>query len=608
MSVTLKKLGLLAALGMIVSCANPSSKADRNVASPSAPKQQESPNWLKGFDQGQIDPLHMQTQADFHFAKGEALSLEGQNHLALREFRAALIFDNKSTSLRMRLAKEYVRLGHYGEALSETQVVVEQEPNNLDARLLLGGLYSTLKLYEPARLQYDTILKMDPKNQSALHYKGALLLDQGKFAEAKVYFENLAQGGVFENPHTAYFYLARIDQLDEGDAALRKSLVPLKKALATKGDFIEAALLLAKTYERLGQNELAVKTYRDYIATNGSNGQMLEEMGGILLKMGRTQEALNAFLELEQIEPKNQNASLRVAFILVEQGEYQGAVERLERVVAGTPDADKIRFYLGAVYEEIKDFAKAREHFSKIPPESSYYAESILHRSFLYKLEGNVPAALEVLKAAMPFVQEARIALLYASYLEEQKRIDEAISHLEKHLSTYPDVPDFFYFLGSLWEQKGDPTKSISYLEKVLTLEPKHVQALNHLAYSLAEQGKDLDRAERYARLANELQPSDGYIMDTLGWVLFKQGRYHDSIIYLEQAHQKASHEAIIAEHLGDAYFKTQLPEKAIEMYGKAYEAEQTVEGRQKIQQKMSQVENHLQAAAEERKPASQKP
>src|SRR5690606_35802904 len=161
----------------------------------------------------------------------------------------------------------------------------------------------------------------------------------------------------------------------------------------------------------------------------------------------------------------------------------------------------------------------------------------------------------------------------------------------------------------SLWEQKGDTTKSISYLEKVLALEPQHVQALNHLAYSLAEQGKDLERAEQYARLANELQPADGYIMDTLGWVLFKQGKYKDSIIFLEQAHQKVSHESIIAEHLGDAYFKTQLPEKAIEMYGKAYEAEQSVEGRQKIQQKMSQVQNHLDGApAEERQPASEKP
>ncbi len=597
----LVQFGWLGSLTLLISCASSSSRLD----GPS-PKSQQGNAWIQNFDSEKIDPLYMQTQADFHYAKGEALSLEGRNLLALKEFRTALIFDNTSTTLRSRLAKEYVRLGHYGEALKEAQVVVAEKPDDLDARLLLGGLYSTLKLYEPARQQYDYVLLKNPAHQKALHYQGALLLDQGRFDEARKYFTGLAANKHFNDPHMAHFYLGKLEQVESDEKGLSRSVLALKKALSLKPDFMEAALLLAKTYEKLEDFDSAVQVYHDYQSENGPSGQMLEEMAGVLLKMGRTQESLDRYLELEQMEPMNQNARLRISFILVEQGNFQGAVDRLESVLAEIPDADKIRFYLGAVYEELKDYASARRHFELIPAESSYYAESILHISFLHKLEGQIDEAIKTLRQALPFVKEARLVLLYASYLEEQRRYDEAIAQLEKSKEEFSETPDLFYFLGSLWEQKGNPDKSINYLEAVLKIEPLHVQALNHLAYSLAERGRDLDRAEAYARQAIELQPADGYILDTLGWVLYKQGRYEDSVAYLEQAHQKVSDEAIIAEHLGDAYVKTQLPEKAMEMYAKAYESEQSIEGRHKIEKKMSQVRNSLERGlAADRVPAS---
>lgn len=593
------QVGLGCTVAVLVSCAStaPTPKSEVSAL-------QAGTSWVQDLEVGKINPLYMQTQADFHFAKGEALSLEGRQLLALKEFRTALIYDNSSTALRTRLAKEYIRLGLYGEALKEAQFVVKKDPANVEARLLLGGLYSTLKLYAPAQEEYEAVLELEPANQRALHYQGALLLDQERFEEAREYFAKLSRNEDYEEPHKAYFYLAKLEQLSGDTEGLKKSVVHLRKALALHSRFFEGTLLLGKTLERLEDNTGAVKVYRSYLADHGPSGQILESLGELLLKIGRTQEALTAYLELEQVEPLNQSAALRIAFILVEQGSFEGAAQRLERLVLTVPDADKVRFYLGALYEEMKDFASARRHFGQIPPESSYFAESVLHISYLHKLEGNLQGALKTLKEAMPFVKEARVVLLYASYLEEERRLDEAIAHLEQSKEEFPEAPDLFYFLGSLWEQKGHADKSIRYLETVLELEPQHVQALNHLAYTLAERGEDLERAERFARNANELQPSDGYILDTLGWVLYKQGRYEDSVVYLERAFRKASHESIIAEHLGDAYVKTQLPEKAIEMYAKAYETQQSAEGREKIEQKMSQVRHTLEVIGE-RAPAS---
>jgi Tfp pilus assembly protein PilF len=107
-------------------------------------------------------------------------------------------------------------------------------------------------------------------------------------------------------------------------------------------------------------------------------------------------------------------------------------------------------------------------------------------------------------------------------------------------------------------------------MKSVLSLEEDHVQALNYLAYTYAEAGIEMDSAEKMARRARELKPEDGYVLDTLGWVLFKQGRFEDAVKVLEDAHRLQPNEAIIADHLGDAYYYFRMPERAKRLYEKA--------------------------------------
>lgn len=108
----------------------------------------------------------------------------------------------------------------------------------------------------------------------------------------------------------------------------------------------------------------------------------------------------------------------------------------------------------------------------------------------------------------------------------------------------------------------------------VLKREPNHVQALNFLAYTYAEQGVELDSAFEMANKALRLSPEDGYIMDTIGWILFKMGKFEDSIKHLEAAYKTKVDESVIAEHLGDVYYKFELSDKAKIMYFNALKVE----------------------------------
>src|SRR5687768_11017608 len=103
-------------------------------------------------------------------------------------------------------------------------------------------------------------------------------------------------------------------------------------------------------------------------------------------------------------------------------------------------------------------------------------------------------------------------------------------------------------------------------MQKVLDINPQHYQALNYLAYTWADSGERLKEAEEYAKRALAVKAEDAYVQDTMGWVLFKQGRVEEAIKTLEVAHRIKPDESIIAEHLGDAYYRAEMPEKAKQM------------------------------------------
>ncbi|MBD3367853.1 MAG: tetratricopeptide repeat protein [Candidatus Eisenbacteria bacterium] len=116
----------------------------------------------------------------------------------------------------------------------------------------------------------------------------------------------------------------------------------------------------------------------------------------------------------------------------------------------------------------------------------------------------------------------------------------------------------------------GDSTAAIGVYEQVLEENPESVPALNFVAYTLAEWGTRLDDALRYARKAVALEPDDPRILDTLGWVYYKLGRYEDAVRELERAIEAGAEDPVIFEHLADAYEHTGRVDEARAMRERA--------------------------------------
>ncbi|MEN0057302.1 MAG: hypothetical protein AAGB31_00580, partial [Bdellovibrio sp.] len=82
-------------------------------------------------------------------------------------------------------------------------------------------------------------------------------------------------------------------------------------------------------------------------------------------------------------------------------------------------------------------------------------------------------------------------------------------------------------------DRLGNKDVVIKEMQRVLEIDPNHVQGMNYLAFTWAEMNKNLGEAEKLARRALELEPQDGYVLDTLGWILYKQKRFNESIKFL---------------------------------------------------------------------------
>ena len=107
-------------------------------------------------------------------------------------------------------------------------------------------------------------------------------------------------------------------------------------------------------------------------------------------------------------------------------------------------------------------------------------------------------------------------------------------------------------------------------MRTVISLDPKHANALNYLGYTYADLGQNLDEAERLIKEALKYKPDDGYITDSLGWVYYKKGEFDKALKYLKKAIELVPDDPIMLEHMGDAYLKLDDKPNALKFYLKS--------------------------------------
>ncbi|WP_413943806.1 tetratricopeptide repeat protein [Bdellovibrio sp. HCB-162] len=541
---------------------------------------------------GTLDPLYMRTQADYYFAMGEAYSLDGNSAKAVESFKMTLVYDQESPAVNMRLAAEYLKQGLISESLAQAEEAVKKDPKSVDAHLLVGGLYSSLKLYPKALAEYNTVMKLQPTNTEAPLYIGALYSEQKQSDTAVKYFESLAKNPDYATPYLAHYYIGRV-RAEQPEAKYQKAAEEsFKKALQLKPDFVDAVLSLGMLYTKQKKEDRAIAMYREYQKENTPSPKIAEILAQTFIERGDYEKAYEQLEVVENESDEPLNVRMKMALILIEQKKYDLAAKKLEDVLKDAPDSDKVRFYLAAVYEETHQAEKAVKEYRKIPVSSTYYGESVVHAAYLLKGLNKLDEALEVAAKGLKDRQDQpQVYAMYASLLDEKDDFKGAAKVLEQGLEKFADNAQLRFYYGTINDRLGNKDVVVTEMQKVLELDPNHVQGMNYLAFTWAEMNVHLPDAEKLARRALELEPKDGYVLDTLGWILYKQAKFTESIKFLEAAHKYQSTVSIIAEHLGDAYYKQAMVDKAKKMYRKAADLETDKKKVEEIRNKIFAIE-----------------
>lgn len=571
-----------------------------------APKAFDPPDHKEGDAPG-IDSAYLQSQSDYHFTLGESYGLEGDSERAIEEFKITLAYDPNSVMVRLRLSIEYVRQGLLSEAIEHAEIGVKLDPQSTEGRLLLGGLYSSLKMYEESLSQYRAILLFDKKNIDARIYIGAILAEQKKYDEAIAQFESIYPYFEKSEKYKAHYYVGRIRSEQGGKKNLNLAEKAFSSALSLNPSDVESVLALSKVYEQQGKANPSLKLLESFQEKFGPNQRVAQQLSTLYLDQEQYDAAAKQLEFMEGFEPDDLSVKFRLGLLYVEKKNYLAAVEKFQRLLEIDPQADRPRFYLGAVLEELKRYDEAVEHFRQIPASSGFYSDAVIHAAYLSKLGGKYDAAIEIIESALQQRDDLpQFYAFYASLLDDKKAYEKAISMLTGAVAKFPKHTQLLFFLGSMQDRVGNTKQTIEAMRRVIDIDTNHVQALNYLAYTFAELNQNLEEAESLARKALGFEPKDGYVLDTLGWVLFKQGKVTEAIPLLEAAHKAKSTESIIAEHLGDAYYKYELVEKARKMYQKAVEIEVDGNKIEKIRKKIAGIDNKLESPnAETRQPAS---
>ena len=202
---------------------------------------------------------------------------------------------------------------------------------------------------------------------------------------------------------------------------------------------------------------------------------------------------------------------------------------------------------------------------------------AMLARAQLFN--GRLKESIESIEEALRLEPQDLAHLFDEAWIYSHSRQwDQAILRFEKLREMSPDNKRLQrlvqFSVSNIYVQKGEFRKGEVILEKILEVDPEDTQVNNDLGYLWADQGKNLEQAEKMIRKAVTAEPENGAYLDSLGWVLFKLGRYEEAVGPIEQAVKKnTGGDNTLWDHLGDVQLKLKQVDKAVTSWQRALKA-----------------------------------
>src|SRR5712692_1763000 len=433
--------------------------------------------------------------AYYHFALAhmyeEQVATYGRSELAnkaIEEYRAAIDADPTSAYLTSGLAELYAKTGRIRDAVVEAQDIIKRNPNNLEARRLLGRIYlrslgdmqagsgseSVLKL---AIEQYEQIIRLQPDSMDDHLLLGRLYRLNNDLQKAESEFKTAVKlQPDSEEAVTTLAYLYN----ELGDTARAAQVL---SAVPSTGRSAKLYSALGYTYEQQKQYKNAIEAYRHAIELDRDNLDAIRGLAQNLLNDGQAEAALEQYKVIADANPEDAQTYVRIAEIYRKQGKFDLALDGLKKAESMVQDSVEVPYNIAAIYQAqgrydeavpiMRDLLKKSEK-----PDGKYSNGEKSNRAVflerlgtIYREQGNNQAANETFRQIVALGGDENIERGYQEIIDtwrEAKEWQKATDTAKEAVQKLPSSRELKMVLAAQQADMGQADKALKDVRAML--------------------------------------------------------------------------------------------------------------------------------------------
>ena len=430
--------------------------------------------------------------------------------------------------VRKLLARIYLEMQNMKKARQILEEAQGIDPQDLFINYRLGFLYAEENKIDKAIDSFRRAIALNPDLASAHLALASMLVYKGEREEAKISFRKAIK--LEPGNRNAIKDLA---DLYYEDSELEEGITLLEPLFIEKNLDQAGKVTLGRFYYRYEKYDEALAIFKDILESTGDNPTIIRVISEIEIEKGNLKSGSTYMKRLLELEPGNFDNYIGLLLIAFD---FAGEPSRAEEA-SDLSVEDGRRYLTEAVRLLNRDTA----------------GDNYLIGTIYRKLEEYDKASGYLLRAEELRPEDQRTLLELAMLFQHYGKYDEAIERISSLYKKSPDDPSLLNFYG----------------------------------YLLAEQGEQLELAEKLLSDALKIEPDNGYFLDSMGWIKYRQEKYDSALEIMLEAVARVEDDPVIWEHIGDIYVKLGMYSKAKDAYTRSIDIDS---GNSSVQQKLSEV------------------
>lgn len=257
------------------------------------------------------------------------------------------------------------------------------------------------------------------------------------------------------------------------------------------------------------------------------------------------------------------------------------------------PDFAPAQTLLARVAESYGEYDHALDLYRAIHPESIYAHQAAREMVINHYQKGALLEAQEAFDQLRErFAVNEKDWFAYGNMLRSEEKFEKAVVAYSEAIALTEaqkkEMWQLYFARGAAYERNGEWEEAERDLTHALSLDGNQPDVLNYLGYSWAEQGSDLAKAREYVARALRMAPNAGHIVDSMGWIEYRLGKFELAVKYLEHAAVLTPNDPTVNDHLGDALYRVGRIEEAKFQWNRALSFKPDEALEVKIQEKLA--------------------